>query len=392
MNARHTRRLCIGSASIALGALLTPLAPAGAASSSALLNGTVALNGAPVAGATVTTSVWPNQVTLMASSAKVRATKKFQPVQMISLAATKTDASGHFRVQGNLAALPPSYRGYHGLVDVQVQAVSGSRQSTWTTSLRPTSRTLHAPAGYLSTSPRPSEQADQVRLELGTNRALSKAAAGYSSARPPALMKTDTPICITQDEGRVGPTKATWATIYASPNTVGRFNYTSSTQHRLAVGVSYNGGGYGTYSISGSSTKTAELGYDSGLYAKDAGVQTDWWYEQYYNSCGQWTQSPIYVHSLPYYFYTPHRRQPFCGPYLYGDLISRTQGSNYDYTVGVNVGGAMGESQAGWTTSTGLQYRIGTPGGGGGKLCWNGQYGSSTNGGQYLATIWSGEG
>lgn len=107
MNARHTRRLCIGSASIALGALLTPLAPARAASSSALLNGTVALNGAPVAGATVTTSVWPNQVTLMASSAKVRATKKFHPVQMISLAATKTDASGHFRVQGNLAAVLP---------------------------------------------------------------------------------------------------------------------------------------------------------------------------------------------------------------------------------------------------------------------------------------------
>ena len=351
MRFKHgTIKIGVSAVAITLPVLVALTPQTASANVPTLVAGTVAMDGHPVSHGTVSVSIWPSQASLEKTARQVRSTHKRQPVPLVRLPAVSVSSTGHFRVAFNPSSLPASMVGPSGQIDIQMKASDGTRRTFWTTSLLPSKD------GYVSTAQRPSENARAVRLELGTNKNLLAQAASQASAAGAISTSSDAPAedCSTEDLGRRGPAEATWLYVSASPYTRGAFNYKVGTSHRLAVGVSTSFDKYGSFHIEGSNTRTSNFSAASDFKLRDVRITAKWWYEEYYESClgggYAYTLKPLSMYHLPYYYYGNHLWLPYC--YKFEPYVTYTtdKGLNRNYTTGVNVGGAFGESQSGRST------------------------------------------
>ena len=89
-----------------------------------LLRGTVTLDGAPVDGASISVTLWPN--THMLAQAK-----RGQPIPMFPVEPVKTDHDGEFAVTLHPATVSPTFWSSDGSVDVTVDAQAGKRFQTY---------------------------------------------------------------------------------------------------------------------------------------------------------------------------------------------------------------------------------------------------------------------
>lgn len=379
---------------------------AAATSDTTLVSGTVVDAGQPVSGAPVVVDLWPDH-TPADEGAEV-------PVLRVGQAVTADD--GTFSVAVDPAVVPAAYRTADGAINFVVTSVAAGHMVSWDAAVTTADTAARAgltprladgrPAALARTSTGASQRvgawvatearqrqgataAVTVRLNLtGTaavkvpakaaRKALRSAAISRSSAVTASSPTADTAdgavtamaACIPRTIGSAGHGMETFAQVFATSYAKGRVDQESASSHTLGVGVSTSGA-YGTYSASGSQTKSAGFGYDSGWTIANAVVKDDWAYKKYGTYCTgagyvDYTIRPDYGLGGPYYDYAGTASWcAYSTPYPAGHDFWRSSGANRTYSAGMGIQGVGLTAQSGWTSSQKISFHFSRAG----KMC-----------------------
>lgn len=355
---RGKPRVLVGGA-VALGMVVStvgPLSLSVAASAPAvgtilLAAGTVTLNGAAQAGATVSVEQWPDSLT------------GDSDVVTTNIGSVQTDSSGHWELRVPQGAFPQAE---DGSPDLHVTAVAGDRYAVTNKSADDPTSTDGA---QKQASGQPLADAGGVDLAGPTGFALSSPMAASQFVRALRLKGaygdgTDGMPC-----GQVFVRNLDWTNIYftriwTASQTRGRVIMSSGASHEMGVeiGATDTRGGFhagGTRSVSTSS------GYNSNFTLYNVGVGNAWSYKLYRVGCAGIPNS-FHYEARPYRLesgpkYTASTMPTWClNPNYYpaGQDFFRDINKQASLNLTGDVMGSHVTAQSGWDTKMNVTFHF----------------------------------
>jgi hypothetical protein len=373
MPVRTRSTLIVRSALAAVIAAGTVVAVSGAAvagSAAGLVSGQVLDRGAPVSGAVVTLTAWPNIATLSALPDDAAVA-----TQVVATATTSTD--GSYALTPDLAALSAGYREPDGTVNLELDATTNAAEQVYNISAADSSSaTAAAHVGTAVASARP----ETVTFDLGRQTVADSLSAAPNQT---ASVPTDTfaatasggptkiPVPPPPCEGYQASTwyyqrQETFLDVYADAGAHGTVTLTSESSHTLGIGFDFDAAGW---RASGSLTMETDTSSASSLtYAGGYQLSNEVNYRKFTEVCpGRDTRYEV----RPEGFYAeqvPRLRVNVggeywtnCEKYFAGAEFVKDRGSNFDFTTGMHAPFVDVSAQASFSHNTEITFVVTSP-------------------------------
>jgi hypothetical protein len=341
-------------------------ASAPASAIGAVTTGAVVRDGAPVDHASVSAVAWPGPDVLD----RAPAGKTFTlPV----VARTKTDAAGRFSLRIDESRLPAGFRRADGAIDLELVAADSAHEVRWRQTVAPARaagvRTAASTAGTAPVSftfdlgDEPSVLAAGAPATSGAGTFAATSAESANRFATAAKRPCGSPLSVTPGARHKGLGEK-FMKVLAWSGAKATVEQTTSSTHKLGVGVKYAGG---SWSASGSVSLQTKI---EGGASTDNVVDAYAWNKVNYRDMNikciapgkdGWTRtdrSPTSFNDLNSKFTrAQHTKLQFCATKLPGRYW-KTKGRNVTFDGGVDLGPISVNAQAGFDSTTKLQFNV----------------------------------
>lgn len=322
------------------------LVPSERLASPTLIAGLVtAPDGSPAPGVPVVIRVWPDSETL--GRLPIGAT-----VQTAEIAATTTDAVGHYELRADPAQSIERYADRNGVVSFDVVAGEGAASVSFA---------LTRKATQLAATNQNDSEARVAPTQVDLR--LSAASASSDAEAPTA--------CILSKLASYGPQWAVVGETYTHAGSTAKFTYTAGSTSTLGVGVS--SGGIFTAGGTASVTNSATIGFPTTPVNSSRQWRTQFQYDKFTDLCGHIYARPTSFLGGAGIVYAPTISATYCVPQTAGSNFTKSTTTASTISTGVDSSSAIGidlSARTGFTTTAKVTYTFSSSG----KMCGTAGY------------------